>query len=103
MIGAIYSSVRVIYQGIAVGDPLTRPWGSKVEEFGINQYTLTTTIIRPDKEYFLVGGDNLNGRFSVIQSGLGLDRSKVERDQFTLTNQYDYYFLVPRDVLQPEY
>ncbi|MEM1033914.1 MAG: TIGR03790 family protein [Myxococcota bacterium] len=65
LIEAYWKSVAWPGEGIFVGEPLARPWGSRAEVEG-DVITITTTTIEPDTPYEIVSGPSADGPWDVV-------------------------------------
>ena len=65
---AYWKSVRTPGEGIFVGDPLTRPYGSRVTLGDDGIMDIRTTILRPGKTYTLLEAGAVDGPFTIVQS-----------------------------------
>ncbi len=71
---AYWKAVRTPGEGVFVGDPLTRPYGTRVTLGDDGVMEILTTIFQPGKSYTLWGAASLEGPFTIVQSNLGVDR-----------------------------
>ncbi len=86
---AMWYSVAWPGEGIFLGDPLTKPWGTKLELTGEN-IDITTTALRPNINYVLLGSNNKQGPYNPISF------HNVDKEKFTIisdTEQYSNYIL----------
>ena len=67
---AYWKSVRTPGEGIFVGDPLTRPYGSRVTVDDDGAMDLLTTILLPGKTYTLLEAGSVDGPFTIVQSNI---------------------------------
>ncbi len=65
---AYWKSVRTPGEGIFVGDPLTRPYGSRVSLGDDGILDIRTTILLPGKTYTLLEAGAVDGPFTIVQS-----------------------------------
>jgi len=64
---AYWKSVQWPGEGLFVGEPLARPWGTTVAfDPATLTLTITTTILQPDKIYELRASDSESGPFAVV-------------------------------------
>jgi uncharacterized protein (TIGR03790 family) len=67
LIEAYWRSVNWPGEGVFVGEPLARPFGSKASYQG-SKLTITTTILVPNKSYELRGKNPVSGAWELVQS-----------------------------------
>jgi hypothetical protein len=67
---AYWKSVRTPGEGIFVGDPLTRPYGTRVTLGDDGNMDILTTILLPDKTYTLLEAGSVDGPFTIVQSNI---------------------------------
>ena len=65
---AYWKSVRTPGEGIFVGDPLARPYGSRVRLGDDGMMDIMTTILLPGKTYTLLEAGAVDGPFTIVQS-----------------------------------
>jgi hypothetical protein len=69
VVEAYWKSVHWPGEGLFAGDPLTRPFGTRIAlQDGVLE--LLTTILKPGSTYSLQEADSLDGPFSVVRSGI---------------------------------
>ncbi len=68
---AYWKSVSAPGEGIFVGDPLARPFGTRAA-FVNGVLEITTTILQPGAHYRLLAADSADGPFFELQSGISL-------------------------------
>ena len=78
---AYWKSVRTPGEGIFVGDPLTRPYGTRVTLGDDGSMEIFTTILRPGKTYSLLEAGSMEGPFKIVQANISVDRLRF----FTIT------------------
>jgi uncharacterized protein (TIGR03790 family) len=66
---AYNKSVLVPYQGVFVGEPLARPFGTKAY-FAHGVFSITTSILRQGVPYSLIAGKSCSGPFTTLQSNI---------------------------------
>ncbi len=71
---AYWKSVRTPGEGIFVGDPLTRPYGTRITLGDDGTMDLLTTILTPGKTYTLLEAGSLDGPFTIDQSNIAVDQ-----------------------------
>lgn len=76
LIEAYWKSVSWPGEGVFVGDPLAKPWGSEVAYAG-GTLTLRTTTLWPDKVYSLMGADSVSGPYDVVRSPITVDQYEL--------------------------
>lgn len=64
---AYWKSVRTPGEGIFVGDPLTRPYGTRVTLGDDGIMDILTTILLPEKTYTLLEAGSVDGPFTIVQ------------------------------------
>ena len=67
---AYWKSVRTPGEGVFVGDPLTRPFGSRVIVGDDGTMDLLTTILIPGRTYTLLEAGSVDGPFTIVQSNI---------------------------------
>jgi uncharacterized protein (TIGR03790 family) len=72
LVEAYWKSVRWPGEGLFVGEPLARPWGTKKVDFDAATDTLTieTTTLDPKKSYAIESAPAESGPFTAVQSGI---------------------------------
>jgi uncharacterized protein (TIGR03790 family) len=88
---AYWKSVNQPGEGLFVGDPLARPFGTRAA-FVNGVLTVTTTVLKPGKLYVLAGGDAAAGPYTTLQSNISVAQSGYK----TITDisaPYPYYKL----------
>ncbi len=70
LLEAYWKSVRSPGEGIFVGDPLTRPWGTKANFAVDGMVEIDTTALKPGRSYELQQGTSYSGSFETVQSGI---------------------------------
>jgi uncharacterized protein (TIGR03790 family) len=89
---AYNKSVLVPYQGVFVGEPLARPFGTKAY-FAHGVLLIKTSILRQGIPYSLVAGNSCSGPFTTLQSNIS-----VSPDSYTIirdtTGFHPYYRLI---------
>jgi hypothetical protein len=71
---AYWKSVRTPGEGIFVGDPLTRPYGTRVTLGDDGSMEIFTTILKPGKTYSLLEAGSVEGPFKIVQANITVDR-----------------------------
>jgi hypothetical protein len=66
---AYHKSVPVPYQGVFVGEPLARPFGTKAY-FAHRVLSIKTSILRQGTTYALIAGRSCSGPFTTLQSNI---------------------------------
>jgi hypothetical protein len=66
---AYNKSVLVPYQGVFVGEPLARPFGTKAY-FARGAPSIKTSILRQGNPYSLIAGRSCSGPFTTLQSNI---------------------------------
>ena len=82
---AYWKAVRTPGEGVFVGDPLARPYGTRVTLGDDGAMEILTTILLPGKSYTLLGAASLEGPFTIVQSTIGVDQLRFT----TLTQKVD--------------
>lgn len=70
---AYWKSVQAPGEGVFVGDPLARPYGTKAT-LKNDVLQIKTTILNPGTKYALASADSKNGPFTTIQSDISVDK-----------------------------
>lgn len=70
---AYWKSVNAPQEGVFVGDPLARPYGTKAT-LQNGDLQIVTTILKPGRSYTLFSGDSEAGPFTAIQSNIALSK-----------------------------
>lgn len=83
LIEAYWRSVSWPGEGVFVGEPLARPFGSKVSYQG-TKLTITTTILWPNKDYELRGKDPVSGAWQVVRDKSALAVTTHQRKTITI-------------------
>lgn len=86
---AYWKSVRWPGEGVFVGDPLARPWGTKVDATR-ERIVLDTTSLDPKKTYELVAGPGPSGPFQVVAKGLAVPFYKRAKFTFEAPTEAHY-------------
>lgn len=89
---AYWKSVNQPGEGIFVGDPLARPFGTAASIVN-GVLEVTTTILKPGKTYSLLAGDGAQGPFNTLETGISVTQAGYRRISSTSGN-YPYYQLV---------
>jgi len=71
---AYWKSIRTPGEGIFIGDPLTRPYGTSVVLGDDGAVDILTTALRPGKTYSLLGAQSLGESCTVVRSGITVDQ-----------------------------
>ncbi len=71
---AYWKSVRSPGEGVFVGDPLTRPYGTRVTVGDDGIMDILTTILLPGKTYTLLEAGSVDGPFTIVQSNIEVDQ-----------------------------
>jgi uncharacterized protein (TIGR03790 family) len=82
---AYWKSIRSPGEGVFVGDPLTRPFGSKVTVGDEGVMSILTTILLPGKNYTLLEAGSADGPFTIVQSNIEVDQLRFA----TITQNVD--------------
>jgi len=89
---AYNKSVLVPYQGVIVGEPLARPFGTKAY-FSRGVLLIKTSILKKGIPYSLIAGKSCSGPFTTLQSNIS-----VSPDSYTTitdsTGFHPYYQLI---------
>jgi uncharacterized protein (TIGR03790 family) len=89
---AYNKSVRAPYQGVFVGEPLARPFGTNAY-FAHGVLSIKTSILRPGTPYSLIAGRSCSGPFTTLQSNIS-----YSPDSYTVitdsTGFHPYYELI---------
>ncbi|PID39160.1 MAG: TIGR03790 family protein [Proteobacteria bacterium] len=83
LIEAYWRSVHWPGEGVFVGEPLARPFGSKVAYQG-SELTITTTTLQPKKDYELRGKNPNTGAWEVVKNANELAVSTYQRKTVTV-------------------
>lgn len=94
LIEAYWKSVQWPGEGVFVGDPLARPWGTKVALTG-NTLTISTTSLRPMKGYTLKGRKAAGSPLATVKAGIKITKyrlveivvSPVDRVEYELVEE----------------
>lgn len=81
LIEAYWKSVLAPGEGLFVGEPLARPWGSAQVSFEGGTLTIVTTHLQPGKLYVLEEADAEAGPFKLVSTGIQIS----EHQRFTMT------------------
>jgi uncharacterized protein (TIGR03790 family) len=76
LVEAYWKSVQSPGEGIFVGDPLARPWGSKVT-YEDGKLTIKTTALEPIRRYTLRGKNPVTGVYETVQAGISVSNFMV--------------------------
>jgi uncharacterized protein (TIGR03790 family) len=89
---AYNKSVLVPYQGVFVGEPLARPFGTKAY-FAHGVLSIKTSILKQGISYSLIAGKSCSGPFTTLQSNISVspDSYTIIRDS---TGLHPYYQLI---------
>jgi len=89
---AYNKSVLVPYQGVFVGEPLARPFGTKAY-FAHGVLSIKTSILKKGIPYALIAGKSCSGPFTTLQSNISVspDSYTIIRDS---TGFHPYYQLI---------
>jgi len=74
IVEAYWKSVRWPGEGLFVGEPLARPWGTRSIVASNGTLTLETTILDPSKEYELSEAEHAAGPFVVVARAIALSQ-----------------------------
>ena len=89
---AYNKSVVVPYQGVFVGEPLARPFGTQAY-FAHGVLSIKTSILKKGIPYSLIAGKSCSGPFTTLQSNIS-----VSPDSYTIirdpTGFHPYYRLI---------
>jgi uncharacterized protein (TIGR03790 family) len=89
---AYNKSVLVPYQGVFVGEPLARPFGTRAY-FAHGVLSIKTSILQKGIPYSLIAGNSCSGPFTTLQSNIS-----VSPDSYTIitdsTGFHPYYQLI---------
>ncbi|MBC8072665.1 MAG: TIGR03790 family protein [Deltaproteobacteria bacterium] len=69
MVEAYWKSVSQPGEGLFVGEPLARPWGTAVVDFDGSTLTISTTLLAPGVDYEVQAGDTVDGPWATAFSG----------------------------------
>jgi uncharacterized protein (TIGR03790 family) len=70
LLEAYWKSVQTPGEGIFIGDPLARPYGTQISVDTAGQLNIKTSILKPKMLYTLQGGDSPNGPWTMTYSGI---------------------------------
>jgi uncharacterized protein (TIGR03790 family) len=92
IVEAYWKSVSAPGEGLFVGDPLARPFGTRAD---VNNGVLSikTSILQPGKVYSLQGANSTLGPFQEIQSGISVARPSY-KSVSVASSHYAFYRLV---------
>jgi uncharacterized protein (TIGR03790 family) len=90
LVEAYWKSVQWPGEGVFVGEPLARPWGSTYTIVG-ETMTFETTIMVPNTSYEVVSGPSADGPWTVVMDGLIVDRYGLY--DFTVPEATEPYYL----------
>lgn len=76
LVEAYWKSVSEPGEGVFVGEPLARPWGSRVT-FKEGKLTIQTTILQPTKKYLLRGKNGKAGTWETVKSGISIPQYQL--------------------------
>lgn len=88
---AYWKSVNQPGEGLFVGDPLARPFGTRAA-FVNGALSVTTTILKPGKVYSLAGADTSAGPYTTLQSNISVAQSGYKTIS-DISAPYAYYRL----------
>ncbi|MES3039255.1 MAG: TIGR03790 family protein [Bdellovibrionota bacterium] len=89
VIEAYWKSVSMPGEGVFVGEPLARPWGTKITLSG-GAASIQTTQLVPGKVYGIYGANTAAGPFTLVQDGISV--AKPSRTIATISNVvYPFY------------
>ena len=77
VVEAYWKSVQMPGEGVFVGDPLARPWGSSVN-FAAGKLSIRTTSLLPGKRYTLYGKQGQTGKLVAVLSGISVTRYQLK-------------------------
>jgi hypothetical protein len=72
LVEAYWKSVAWPGEGIFVGDPLARPWGSAQIEVNADHIAVTTTALEPNRSYDVLGGPTADGPWELVVGGISV-------------------------------
>lgn len=75
VIEAYWKSVEWPGEGLFVGEPLARPWGSPRVHFEGGSLRLETTMLVPGERYMIASADHANGPWTTVRHGIGVDKA----------------------------
>jgi len=91
LIEAYWKSVRWPGEGVFVGEPLARPWGSTATIMD-GTIVVTTTTMEPGLTYQIVSGPSSDGPWTVVQDGITVDT--YEKHELTVNEATEAYYLL---------
>jgi uncharacterized protein (TIGR03790 family) len=94
LIEAYYKSVRWPGEGVFVGEPLARPWGSFYQLEG-NSLVFSTTSMIPDTPYQVVAGPSEDGPWAVVIDDLSVPRYELVTRSIEAASE-PFYRLQPK-------
>ncbi len=75
LVEAYWKSVHWPGEGIFIGDPLARPWGTKViHDKAKNSLTIRTTTLKPTQSYKLWGESPATGKEELVKDGIKVSK-----------------------------
>ncbi len=85
---AYWKSVKMPGEGIFIGEPLAKPYGTKIEFMSEDELKLTTSSLTPYTRYELVGRDSLEGPVHFIESDLRVTEIDLMEIVFPHTHKF---------------
>ena len=93
---AMWASVSMPGEGLFLGDPLTRPWGTVASEMVNGDRGFTTTELEPGVSYLLAGSHMPGEALQPIEY-ITLSSQNHQLVNNDLPGNYSYYYLLPRE------
>jgi hypothetical protein len=93
LIEAYWKSVLWPGEGLFVGEPLAKPWGSRVQ-IEDDRITIETTILDPTKVYEVVAGPTADGPFEVVLPGVAVPDHRLAQLVIEPAGAFSPYYLL---------
>jgi uncharacterized protein (TIGR03790 family) len=93
LIEAYWKSVQWPGEGLFVGEPLARPWGSRVT-LEADRIVIETTILDPAKVYEVVAGPSVDGPFEVVLPNVTVPNHRLAELSIEPAGAFSAYYVL---------
>ncbi|MCB9771368.1 MAG: TIGR03790 family protein [Candidatus Omnitrophica bacterium] len=93
LLEAYWKSIDAAGEGVFVGDPLARPYGTKVFIDSKNMLNIKTTILKPNRMYKLLAGNSIAGPFVEVMDGITIGNIAGAFKTITTPTTFSLYLL----------
>jgi hypothetical protein len=95
IVEAYWKSVNAPGEGLFVGDPLARPFGTRAD-MSNGMLSIKMSILQPGRTYSLQGSNSASGPFQEIQSGISVAQPSYKTISIS-SGGYTFYRLLPHE------